>query len=65
MGGGDLFKSLLSLYQVDTVEVSVIPVILGEGIPLLPPPTQRTKLKLTSHKTYPSGIVSLAYEVQH
>jgi dihydrofolate reductase len=63
MGGGDLFKALLSLHEVDTVEVTVIPVILGEGIPLLPPPTQRTKLKLTSHKTYRSGTVSLAYEV--
>jgi dihydrofolate reductase len=65
MGGGEFFKLLLSLHEVDTVEVSVIPVILGEGIPLLPPPTRQTNLKLTSHKAYRSGTVSLAYEVQY
>ena len=37
MGGGELFRSLLDLGLVDTVEVSVIPVLLGCGIPLLPP----------------------------
>jgi dihydrofolate reductase len=65
MGGGQLFNYLLRLNEVDTVEVSVIPIILGAGIPLLPPPAHQTKLRLTSHKVYPSGTVSLAYEVQH
>src|SRR5918997_153889 len=36
-GGGSLFRSLLEARLVDAVEVSVIPVLLGEGIPLLPP----------------------------
>ncbi len=65
MGGGELFQFLLGLHAVDTVEVSVIPVMLGGGVPLLPPPAQQTKLKLTSHKVYQSGRVHLAYEVQH
>ena len=33
-GGGLLFRSLLEARLVDAVEVSVIPVLLGEGIPL-------------------------------
>src|SRR5262245_60443113 len=37
-GGGELFRSLLSAGLVDEVGVSVIPVLLGGGIPLLPPP---------------------------
>src|SRR5206468_3235942 len=37
-GGGELFRSLLDAGQVDAVEVAVIPVLLGGGIPLLPPP---------------------------
>jgi dihydrofolate reductase len=65
MGGGELFNLLLRLDEVDTVEVSVIPVLLGAGISLLPPPARQTKLKLTSHKVYRSGTLSLAYEVQH
>ena len=63
-GGGSLFRSLLDAGLVDTVEVAVMPVLLGEGIPLLPPPARQTKLKLTGHKVYKTGIVSLEYSVQ-
>lgn len=63
-GGGGLFRSLLEAGQVDTVEVAVIPVLLGGGIPLLPAPAQQAKVKLTGHRIYQTGIVSLAYEVQ-
>ncbi len=63
-GGGSLFRSLLDAGLVDTVEVAVEPVLLGGGIPLLPPPAQQTKLKLTGHRVYKTGIVSLQYEVK-
>ena len=63
-GGGSLFRSLLDAGLVDTVEVAIIPVLLGEGIALLPPPARQTKLKLTGHKVYKTGIVSLEYSVQ-
>ena len=60
-GGGLLFRSLLAAGLVDTVEVAVIPVLLGGGIPLLPPPAKLTPLKLTGHKVYKTGIVLLEY----
>jgi dihydrofolate reductase len=63
-GGGQLFRSLVELRLVDTVEVAVMPVLLGGGIPLLPPGGQRIKLKLTSHKIYKTGIVGLEYTVE-
>ena len=63
-GGGSLFRSLLDSRLVDTVEVAIIPVLLGGGIPLLPPPARQTKLKLTSHKVYKAGTVSLEYAVR-
>ena len=62
-GGGLLFRSLLDAGLVDTVEVAVIPVLLGGGIPLLPPPAQQTKLKLTGHTVYKTGIVALVYAI--
>jgi len=63
-GGGSLFRSLLDAGLVDTVEVAIMPVLLGEGVALLPPPVRQTKLKLTGHKVYKTGIVSLEYSVQ-
>ena len=62
-GGGELFRSLLDAGLVDTVEVAVTPVLLGSGIPLLPPGAS-TKLVLADHKVLPaSGIVALSYSV--
>ena len=64
-GGGELFRSLLDLRLVDTVEVAVIPVLLGGGIPLLPSPAARAKLSLTGHRVYArTGTVSLVYDVK-
>jgi len=63
MGGGELFRLLLEMQEVDTVEVSIVPVLLGSGVALLPSPAPQTKLKVASHKAYPSGFVSLVYEV--
>jgi dihydrofolate reductase len=62
-GGGELFRSMLELRLVDSVEVAVIPVLLGGGIPLLPHPAKQAKLRLARHRIYPrTGTVSLEYE---
>ena len=63
-GGGELFRSLLAEGLVDTVEVAVIPVLLGGGVPLLPAPADRTKLILTGHRVYGSGTVALEYDIE-
>jgi dihydrofolate reductase len=64
-GGGELFRSLLAAGLVDGVEVSVIPVLLGGGIPLLPPPAGRAVLRLLKERVYAkTGTVGLEYEVQ-
>ena len=61
-GGGELFRSLLDLHLVDCVEIAVIPVLLGGGLPLLPQPSVRTQLRLSTHRIYPkTGTVSLEY----
>ena len=62
-GGGGLFRSLLDARLVDTVELAVMPVLLGSGVPLLPP-GRRTKLVLADQKRLPaSGIVVLSYSL--
>ena len=64
-GGSGLFRTFLDSGCVDTVEVTVIPVLLGCGVPLLPPPYTPAKLRLLTHRVYRSGRVSLVYEMQH
>jgi dihydrofolate reductase len=58
-----LFRRLHDAKLVDTVELAIIPVLLGAGIPFLPPPAKQVKLKLTGHKVYKTGIVGLEYAV--
>ena len=63
-GGGELFRTLLDAGVVDTVELAVMPVLLGSGIPVLPPGAS-AKLVLSDVKRLPeSGIVVLAYSVE-
>jgi dihydrofolate reductase len=65
-GGGSLFRSFAEVALVDTVEVGVIPVLLGEGVQLMAPPTKRVTLKLTGHKLYAkTGTILLEYAVQY
>jgi dihydrofolate reductase len=62
-GGGRLFATLLAGRQVDAVEVTVVPVLLGAGIPLLHSGADRTALSLTDSQVYASGMVRLHYSV--
>ena len=59
-GGGKTFRSLLDAGLVDRVEVSVIPVLLSDGVPLIPA-GRRWPLQFKDSRTFPSGIVSLTY----
>jgi dihydrofolate reductase len=63
-GGGELFRELLAAHQVDTIEVTTVPVLLGDGLPLLPPGAPRSFLTLNGVRVYPSGMVTLLYDVK-
>lgn len=62
-GGGELFRTLLAEGQVDRVEVTVAPILLGGGVPLLPQGAARTELRLEGTRAYPTGLVTLSYAV--
>ena len=63
MGGGVLFQALLQADLVDSVEVGIVPILLGEGLPLLPSGRASAPLRLTHSQIYPSGSVLLTYDV--
>jgi len=63
-GGGALFRALLDAKLVDTIEVAVMPVLLGSGVPLLAP-GNLAKLRLVDQRILPkSGIVFLSYAMR-
>ena len=64
-GGGELFRQLAEAQLVDGVDVAIIPVLLGDGVRLLPAPGPRVQLTLRAHRLYAgTGTMFLEYDVR-
>jgi len=63
MGGGQLFKRLLLADSVDDIIVAVHPILLGQGIPMLPEIGISTKLELKKITPYKTGLITIHYEL--
>ncbi len=63
MGGGGLIASFLDAGEIDEFDIHVIPVFIGEGIPLVAPRHRDVPLRLRSSRKYRDGVVRLRYEV--
>ena len=61
-GGGELFRTLLAAHLVDELELAILPVLLGSGIPLLSG-QHRVQLRLEQQKTYRNGTLSATYSI--
>ncbi|MBN8707006.1 MAG: dihydrofolate reductase [Bacteroidetes bacterium] len=60
-GGAELVNELLKLDIFDDLIISIIPVLLGDGIPLFKPGRHEGKLKLVSSKSFETGLVQVHY----
>jgi len=65
MGGGDLIASFLDEQAIDEFVVSVVPVFIGDGIPLIARRPRLTRLKLQSVMPFDDGLVQLHYDLQN
>jgi len=63
MGGGEIIAAFLDEGEIDEFSIHVIPVMIGEGIPLVSPRHRSIPLKLLSTKKFPDGVVHLNYRV--
>lgn len=64
MGGGGLIGSFLDEGEIDEFSMHVIPVLIGEGIPLIRPKHRTLPLKLLSTKKFSDGVMHLHYRVR-
>ena len=64
MGGAGLIASFLDEGEIDEFSIHVIPILIGEGIPLVQPRRRLVPLKLRSVRRFPDGVVHLNYQVK-
>jgi len=57
MGGGEIIASFLDQGEIDEFRIHLIPILIGEGIPLIQPRHRSVCLKLLSSKVFPDGVV--------
>jgi len=62
MGGGELARAFLDADLIDRLHLGIVPVLLGEGIPLFPSGFPRRDFTLLENKSYSRGLISLKYE---
>lgn len=63
MGGGELIASFLDAQAIDEFVVSVVPVFIGDGIPLIARRHRHVRLELQSVERFDDGLVQLHYRV--
>ena len=62
VGGLRTIEGLAAAGALDRLELVVLPVVPGEGVPLTPPATPQRPLALVqAPETYPDGSVELVY----
>lgn len=61
MGGGELVRDFLKADLVDELYIGVVPVLLGEGIPLFPSGFPQRNFALVKNETFSKGLIALTY----
>jgi len=63
VGGADIVKEFLKNNLIDEFVITVIPIVLGEGIPLFGDGCGEHKLKLQNIMSYDSSVIQLRYQL--
>ena len=63
VGGAQLARAFLADGQVDELRLSLVPVLLGSGVPLFRSGGEPHGLEHLETRTYDTGIVELRYEI--
>jgi dihydrofolate reductase len=63
MGGGDLIAAFLDHRAIDEFVITMTPVFIGEGIPLIARRHRHLPLELLSTRSFEDGVVQLHYRL--
>jgi len=61
MGGGELARDFLKDDVVDELYIGIVPVLIGEGIPLFPSGFPQREFSLLENKSFSKGLIALKY----
>ncbi len=64
VGDSMLTREFIRLKLADEIRVSILPIILGDGLPFFNQVEQEQILQLKDTKAYKNGMVELCYEVK-
>jgi dihydrofolate reductase len=64
-GGASLLASLLNEELVDEISLSIIPVLLGEGKPMVDVLTKKVWLTYLKSRVYSNGTIQIDYAVKY
>jgi dihydrofolate reductase len=63
-GGGQLIRGLIAIGRLDVLEMAIIPLVLGDGIPLFPAGTPELPLSLVKCEPRSGGALHVVYRRQ-
>jgi dihydrofolate reductase len=63
MGGGEIIGAFLDAHEIDEFVISVVPVFIGDGIPLIARRHRHVALELVSTDRFEDGLVQIRYRV--
>jgi dihydrofolate reductase len=63
MGGGEIIAAFLDEGAIDEFIITVVPTLIGEGIPLMAHRRRDAPLRLRSVEQFPDDVVQLHYNV--
>ena len=63
-GGAEVVHQFAAMHLIDRYIISLLPLLLGRGIPLFKSDREPERLKLIENTAYPSGLVQLTYDRQ-
>ena len=61
-GGGQVIRGMIAAGKLDVLEMAVLPLVLGEGIPLFPAGTPGLGLRLIKCERRTGGALHVVYE---